>query len=101
MKYIGWLISGIKTREIKLATNDFMNCNFIIFHCDKQQFKFKIIGRRVFNTFESCVKFYGYNKLICDSKSFDDCVKTYKSFYPNKNYKYNKIVALKLKYIVK
>ena len=34
IKYIKWLISGIKTREIRLTTNDFMNCDFIIFHCD-------------------------------------------------------------------
>lgn len=99
IKYINLLISGIKTHEIRLATNDFMNCDFIIFHCNKQKFKFKVLSRRLFNTFESCIKFYGYDKLICDSKSFDDCVNKYKSFYPNKDYEHNKIIALKLKYI--
>jgi len=98
MKYIEWLISGAKECEIRLATDDFMNCDFIVFHCDGQQFRFEVLGRRLFRNFESCVKCYGYNKLICDSKSFDDCVKTYKSFYPNKDYEHMKIVALKLEY---
>lgn len=98
-KYIKWIITKKKPVEIRLATDEFMNCDYIIFTCTdtKNKFKFKVIDRKIFNNFEECVEFYGHKKLICDSKSNDECVKIYKSFYrKNKDYLKYKIVALKL-----
>ena len=51
----------------------------------------KVLNRKIFNTFEDCVKYYGHKKLICDIIFDDEGIKKYKSF---------KIVALKLKWIL-
>ena len=100
-KYIKWLISQEKEVEVRLAKDDYKFADYIIFTTKdtNKQYKFKIIEKRFFNTFEDCINHYGYNKLICDSKNKDECLKIYLSFYPNKEYLNNKIIALKLKLI--
>lgn len=40
--------------------------------------------------------YYGFKKLICDTKTREECIEKYKSFYPKKQYLKFKIVALKL-----
>ena len=101
-KYIYWLINKKKEVEVRLATNEYLDAEYIIFFCKdtKNKFKFKVINKKIFNNFEDCVKYYGHKKLICDTKTNDECIKVYKSFYPNKQYLKNKIVALKLKWIL-
>ena len=100
-KYIKWLISQEKEVEVRLAKDDYKFADYIIFTTQdtNKQYKFEIIEKRFFNTFEDCINHYGYNKLICDSENKDECLKIYRSFYPNKEYLNNKIIALKLKLI--
>ena len=97
-KYIKWLITHKKPVEVRLATDEFMNCDYINFICNdsKNRYKFKVVDRTLFNTFEQCVDYYGFKKLICDTKTREECIEKYKSFYPKKQYLKFKIVALKL-----
>ena len=97
-KYIKWLINGQKSVEVRLNKPEYLNAKYIIFTCldTKNVFKFKIINKTIFNSFKECVEFYGFNKLICDSNSNNDCINKYKSFYLNKEYLNNKVIALKL-----
>ena len=32
---------------------------------------------RIINSFEECIDYYGYNKLICDTKDKNECLKKY------------------------
>ena len=100
-KYIKWLINEEKEVEVRLATDEYKFADYIIFTTKdtNKKYKFKVIEKRYFNTFEDCINHYGYNKLICDAKNKDECLKIYQSFYPNKEYLTNQIIALKLKLI--
>ncbi len=100
-KYIKWLINGEKEAEVRLATDEYKLADYIIFTTKdtNKQYKFKIIEKKYFNSFEDCIDYYGYNKLICDTKDKNDCLKIYQSFYPNKEYLTNQIISLKLKLI--
>jgi ASC-1-like (ASCH) protein len=97
-KYIEWLKTGEKPVEVRLATDEFLNCNRIIWTVRDTNNKYSstVINRKIFDTFEDCLNYYGFKKLICDSSSYDECLKIYKSFYPNKDYLNHKIVALSL-----
>ncbi len=94
--YLGYILSGEKTVEGRLNKGKFKEIEIGDVLSINDIAKFKIIGKRIYNSFEEMIEKEEVDNVVPDKKTIDEAVDIYHKFYSPVEEKEFGVVAIEI-----